>query len=137
MEVDDTVELETFAYFESGGLVVLCNILDELQENGIITMNRFISTEVEDDRGPLGEGPFPQFVTEGCFKEIMGDHWRYVRHPARFKSLCSCFGSYEIYPDGMHELGVSQNTTILLHDPEDLESRRRVQQYFQSPQVPH
>ncbi|KAJ6520832.1 hypothetical protein B0H19DRAFT_1086598 [Mycena capillaripes] len=44
------------------GLVVLGNILTELREKGIIDMNQFVSTEVDEDFGPTREGPWPKSI---------------------------------------------------------------------------
>ncbi|KAJ7687964.1 hypothetical protein B0H17DRAFT_1069357 [Mycena rosella] len=118
-EADDAVELGSVAYFQSGRLVVICNVVEELREQGIIGLEPFISTWHDSDPYKYGEDYFVKVksstVTESPFKEITGDHLR-----------------YEFLVDEENEVGIAQFTKISLHDREDLETRCRVQQYFHS-----
>jgi hypothetical protein len=78
---EHTVELGTVACVtESAGLVIVCNVLSELRARKIVDMNPFTSTEIDEDDGPLREGPWEEFIRsgDGIFPDVVGDYVRYA-----------------------------------------------------------
>ncbi|KAJ7470147.1 hypothetical protein B0H11DRAFT_2283416 [Mycena galericulata] len=115
-ETDHPIELGSVAcVLKSGHMVIICNILRELHDNGIIDMNQVTSTKIDEDTGPLQEGPFEESIVKGggFLPECVGD---YIR--------------YECFANGWHLIEVSQTITVSLHNPADREIRRRIQEYF-------
>ncbi|KAJ7111023.1 hypothetical protein C8R44DRAFT_259634 [Mycena epipterygia] len=115
-ETDHPIELGSVACLtKSGRVVVVCNILTELQNNGIIDMNQVTSTEIDKDTGPLHEGPFEESMDKdsGVFPESVGD---YIR--------------YECFAGGYNDIEIRRTTTVSLHNLADSEIRRRIQEYF-------
>lgn len=61
---------------KSGRLVVLCNILTELQDNGAVDMNHFTSTEVDDDYLPLEDDAANGFSSREILPDFVGEYVR-------------------------------------------------------------
>ncbi|KAJ6470908.1 hypothetical protein C8R45DRAFT_1014876 [Mycena sanguinolenta] len=113
---EHTVELGAVACVtKSAGMIIVCNVLDELRARKIVDTNPFTSTEIDEDAGPLREGPWEEFIRsgDGIFLDVVGD---YVR--------------YECWGDGYHGIEVKRTTTVSLHDPAARETRQSIQEYL-------
>ncbi|KAJ7684190.1 hypothetical protein DFH06DRAFT_1431 [Mycena polygramma] len=103
VEADDAVEPGTVAYFDSnagGRLVAVCNILAELQEHGLASVNPFIAMHT-DGKLLIGDDPYEKLIRGRSRFNLAPDVWKF-----------------------------RQTVTVALHDPRATECRLRVQEYF-------
>ncbi|KAJ7501572.1 hypothetical protein B0H11DRAFT_1992249 [Mycena galericulata] len=94
-------------------LVVVCDILAEIRDEGIINMDQFVSTEIDDDEEQDNPSEELMRAGSGIFPEPVGDYTRYK---------CSRNRPFS--------LEISRTTTTSLHNPAASETRRRIQEYF-------
>ncbi|KAJ7922191.1 hypothetical protein B0H13DRAFT_2267595 [Mycena leptocephala] len=95
-----------------GHLVVVCDLLGELRDEGIIDMDQFISTEIADDEEQANPSEELIRAGGGIFPEPVGDYTRYKFFGRPFS------------------LEIGRTTTTSLHNPAASETRRRIQEYF-------
>ncbi|KAJ7501562.1 hypothetical protein B0H11DRAFT_723346 [Mycena galericulata] len=113
-QTDSPPALGTVAYLtKRGRLVVVCDILAELRDEGIIDMDQFVSTEIDDDEEQDNPSEELMRAGSGIFPEPVGDYTRYK---------CSRNRPFS--------LEISRTTTTSLHNPAASETRRRIQEYF-------
>jgi hypothetical protein len=108
------VELGSVAYVQSGRLVVVCNILSELREKGVVGVDDAFSGAHDDMKDEYGTGEIIQGNTRWEFSwEVDGSN-SVPRFPCELQDI------------------LIHRTFVSLHDPTDSKSRSRVQKYFQN-----
>ncbi|KAJ7434111.1 hypothetical protein B0H11DRAFT_2373767 [Mycena galericulata] len=114
LDTDDAVALgSVVCATKSGRLVVRCNLLRELQDNGAVDMNHFTLTEVDDDYYPLEEDAAGGVSVSEILPDFVGE-----------------YESYDWASTGLDSVSIGRTTTDSLHDPAASDVRRRIQQYL-------
>ncbi|KAJ7017009.1 hypothetical protein C8F04DRAFT_1201174 [Mycena alexandri] len=93
--------------------VTVCDILGELRDEGIISIDPFISTYIDDDDEQANPDEEVIRADSGIFSESVGDYTR-----------------YKFWRKRPFSLEIGRATTTSLHDPAASETRRRIQEYF-------
>lgn len=128
---DDTpLELGTVVGLtKQGRRVVVCNILRDLCDEGIITINQFVSTDIDDDEEQYESSEDFILAGSGVFPKAVGDYTRYIRRRPENVSH-SYISRYKFCEGRPFSLEIGRTTTTSLHDPEVSETRRRIPEYF-------